>query len=104
METETGAGLLCELYCWIWDCVGEMSMLGVALASAAKSVSGELMVVSVLCSSRHVIEGLVRPCWRLMTMARTMGVFWTMRVMVVGEVMADGWMGMSRRMRTWDRA
>ena len=104
VEMETGLGLVWEKCCWSWEGVGEMLMLGVALASAVNSVLGELMVVSVLCSSRHVMEGLVRPCWRFMIMARQMGVFWTMWLMVVGEVMTDGWMGMSRMMRTWDMA
>ena len=59
-------------------------------ASALRSDSGELMVVSVLCSRRHVMEGLVRPCCRLRIIARHMGVFCTMRLMVVGEVMVAG--------------
>ena len=66
VETETEVGYVCCCNC---DGVGEMSKVVMVLASAVRSDSGELMVVSVLCSKRQVSEGLVRPCWRLMTIA-----------------------------------
>ena len=81
--------------------LGEMSNSVMVRARLAKSSVLELMVVSVLCSRRHVMLGSVRPFCRLTTMARHKGVFWTMRVMCDGVEMVRWLIGRSRTMRTW---
>lgn len=55
---------------------------------------------SVLCSSRHVKDGSVRPYWRLDNIARHVGVFCTIWWICSGLLIVSGWIMMSRMMRT----
>ncbi len=92
----------CWCSCALWEGgLGEMSNSVMVRARVLNSSVLELMVVSVLCSRRHVMLGSVRPFWRLTTMARHSGVFWTIRVMCVGVEMVRWLTGRSLTMRTW---
>lgn len=59
-------------------------MVGIVLARAWKSSLGELIMESVLCSSKHVRDGSVRPYWRLERIARHVGVFCTIWLICSG--------------------
>ena len=75
-------------------------MVGIVLARAWKSSCDELIIESVLCSSRHVSDGSVRPCWRLGKIARHVSIFWTIWLICSGLLIVWGWIMMSRTIRT----
>jgi hypothetical protein len=69
-----------------------MLVAAAVAAGELKMPSGKLLLNSVLCSIRQVMEGLVRPFCRLMMIAWQMTELWTMLLMCSGLEMAYGLM------------